>query len=230
VSAESELELRIAAFDPAQFERLVYDIVLEENPDAVKLAAPELGADMLVLASDGQPPRVWQAKRFTGRPNWRQCEKSLRDAIAGYGPQRVTFVFARDLTGPQLKTFEARLVAIGAAAGVKVDHWGLSAVRSHLQRSSFLQVRYFGHDQETMLDITARRRIHADPVLQAFNVRDAFGLDDPDFEFSVDLLSKPLPEPEVVAGASVTFVFKEGSQTLSRHERISGSLGIGWIV
>ena len=110
-------------------------------------------------------------------------------------------------------------MAIGAAAGVEVDHWGLSAVRSRLQRSSFLQVRYFGHDQETMLDITAKRRIHADPVAQAFNLRDAFGLDDPDFEFAVDLSSRPLPEPEVVEGAGVTFMFREGSQTLRAAAR-----------
>jgi hypothetical protein len=49
---------------------------------ANRLSPPDEGADMLVLALEGQPTRVWQAKRFTGRPHWAQCETSLADAMA----------------------------------------------------------------------------------------------------------------------------------------------------
>jgi hypothetical protein len=124
MSVESELEVKIAAMDAAQFERLVADVVRDENAGANRVSPPDGGADMLVLASEGQPARVWQAKHFSGRPNWAKCEQSLRTAIATYRPQSVTFVFSRDLTGPQVKTFEARLRQPGARANVTVDYWG----------------------------------------------------------------------------------------------------------
>jgi hypothetical protein len=55
VSAESELELRVAALDPRQFERLVFDLVRDEFPEAKALRAPDMGADTLALSSEGQP-------------------------------------------------------------------------------------------------------------------------------------------------------------------------------
>jgi hypothetical protein len=135
MSVESELELRIAALDATQFERLVFDLVLDENPGAVRLRPPDEGADTLVLAVEGQPARVWQAKHYTGTIRWGECEKSLRDAIARYQPQSVTFVFCKDPTAGQLNTFESRLRVVGAVAGVRVDYWGLSTLRDRLQRN-----------------------------------------------------------------------------------------------
>jgi hypothetical protein len=83
VSAESELELRVAALDAKQFERLVFDLVHDEFPEAKALRAPDMGADTLALASEGQPPRVWQANHFNAEPKWTDFARSLQDAIKG---------------------------------------------------------------------------------------------------------------------------------------------------
>jgi hypothetical protein len=214
MSVESELELRIAALDWTQFERLVFDLVLDENPDAVRPRPPDEGADTLVLANEGEPARVWQAKRFTGSIRWEQCEESLRTAIASYKPQSVTFVFPKDLTAAQLRSFETRLRTIGAAAGVSVDHWGVSVLRNRLQRNAHVRIRYFGYDRQTMMDVAAGRLASADPITQAMNLEEAFGADDPGFEYEVELLRGPMPEPRIVAGSSVTIMLREGPRTL----------------
>lgn len=213
MSVESELELRIAALDSIQFERLVFDLVLEENPDAVRLRPPDEGADTLVLANEGEPARVWQAKRFTGRIRWDQCEESLRSAIAGYEPLSVTFVFPKDLTAAQLRSFDS-LRAVGEAAGVSVDHWGVSVLRNRLQRNAHIRIRYFGYDSQTMMDVAAGRLASADPITQAMNLEEAFGTDDPGFEYEVELLRGPMPEPTIVAGSSVTILLRNGPRTL----------------
>ncbi len=127
----------------------------------------------------------------------------------------MTFVFPKDLTAAQLRRFETRLRAVGAAAGMSVDHWGVSVLRNRLQRNAHVRIRYFGYDRQTMMDVTAGRLASADPITQAMNLEEAFGADDPGFEYEVELLRGPMPEPRIVEGSGVTIMLREGPRTLS---------------
>jgi hypothetical protein len=213
MSTEPELEMKIAALDPTQFERLVFDVVFDENPTATRPRPPDEGADMLVLGSEGRAPRVWEAKRYTRTIKWDECEASLGDAIAGYAPESVTFVFAKDLTAREIKTLDRKLRALGADSRVGAGFWSLSALRARVQNNPHVRIRYFGHDRQTLLDIAAGRLASADPVSQAMNLEEAFGADDPEFEFEVELLRRPLPEPEE-SSEGITIMLREGPRTL----------------
>jgi hypothetical protein len=139
MSTESELELRIAALDPQQFERLVYDLVRVEHPNAIHPRPPDSGADVFVAGTPDRRALVWQAKRYTRQISWSKCKISLVAAMAGYDPEIVTFVFPRDLSASELKTFHSRLVADRA----RVDLWTLSSLRARLQAVPSLRSRYF---------------------------------------------------------------------------------------
>lgn len=213
MSTESELELKIQALDHEQFERLVFDLVEAENPDANRLRPPDAGADTLVLGSGSQATSVWQAKHYTRTIAWTECERSLLDALDRYAPRTLTFVFAKDLTEGQLKSFEMRLRAVGALRGAEVSYWGLSNVRTRLQRHPRIRINYLGHDQQVLLDIAAGK-VSPDPLVRAMNVEEELGAADPGFEYEVELTRRELPEPELTAGDTVSMTFKDGQRTL----------------
>lgn len=133
------MELRIAALDPHQFERLVYDLVLVEHPNAIRPRSPDGGADILVPAWRDERALVWQAKHHTSRIAWDKCEASLATALDRYDPENVTFVFSTDLTQKDLKDFETRL----GDRPVRVELWTLSTLRARLQASPHVYNTYF---------------------------------------------------------------------------------------
>ena len=117
--------LDFGALTDDDFEVLCYLVVLLEFPDAVRLRAPDLGADSALPGGDDRKyARCWQSKCFTGHVHWGQCVDSLEAAADHYEMPHYTFCFARDLTGGQEKAFKKRLV--GRRRGVKVDWWGAS--------------------------------------------------------------------------------------------------------
>lgn len=107
------------------FELLSYLVVLLEFPAAVRLHAPDLGADHALPEGRSRDyARCWQAKRFTGHIHWGQCCSSLDAAVKAYEMPHYTYCFARDLTGNQERVFKHRLV--GRHDGVVVDYWNAS--------------------------------------------------------------------------------------------------------
>jgi hypothetical protein len=127
--------LDFGALSDDDFEVLCYLVVLLEFPDAVRLRAPDLGADSALPASTGRDyVRCWQAKRFTGHIGWGQCLESLDRAVANYGMPHYTFCFARDLTGGQEQSFKQRLG--GRHTGVTVDYWAASRLLGALLTSA----------------------------------------------------------------------------------------------
>lgn len=125
-----EIEQRIRGLEWPEFERLVYDLIHAEQPAAVRPRPPDSGADVLVPASEGEAPAVFQVKHFIGRVDWSRCEESLSAARA-LEPSRVTFVFSRDLTARELRTFQRKLVEPHDDLGV--DLWTLSKLRALLE-------------------------------------------------------------------------------------------------
>jgi hypothetical protein len=123
--------LDFGALTDDDFEVFCYLVVLLEFPDAVRLRAPDLGADSALPAGAARAyKRCWQAKRFTGHVHWGQCVDSLDAAADHYKMPHYTFCVARDLTGGQEKEFKKRLV--GRHRGVKVDYWAASRLLSAL--------------------------------------------------------------------------------------------------
>lgn len=113
------------------FELLCYLVVLLDFSDAVRLRAPDRGADSaLPEGAIRRYARCWQAKRFTGHIHWGQCRESLDAAVSAYEMPHYTFCFARDLTGGQESLFKQRLV--GRHEGVNVDYWGASLLTGSL--------------------------------------------------------------------------------------------------
>lgn len=129
---ESERALRetLKLLDADRFEELVYSIVCLKWPDAVRLRPPDGGADSLLEREFGGP-RVWQAKHFSGNISWPQCVKSLKKAVERWQPERVTFVFGKELTEGQQKLFREKL----AADSVVLDWWGTSELLRRMLES-----------------------------------------------------------------------------------------------
>jgi len=217
VSAQSDLERRIQALEPRDFERLAYDLVVAENRDANALTPPDGGADVLVLSEDGRRARVWQAKRHVRSIKWKACEKSLQDAITNYEPESVAFVFAKDLTVGEIKSFERRLREPGARAGVGVSYWGLNAVRSRVQDNRVLRVRHLSYDEQTLLDIFASQRSAANILERTFGLDEVLSAEDPVYEYTVEMLRTEIPEPRAKRTDRVTIIASEGD----KHVRVT---------
>jgi hypothetical protein len=142
---EDILRIRIAALSPDRFEQFVYELAHRENPKVERLKAPDGGADTVLPRGDGTAERVWQAKRYPTQIGWAECEKSLSDAISNWKPDRVTFVFPRDLSKHPRKSFDTRLVGHPDAVAnkVTVDHWNLSRIVQILGRHRDIAHRFW---------------------------------------------------------------------------------------
>ncbi len=117
------------------FELLCFLAIALEQPDAIRLRAPDRGADAaLPVGRDRRYERCWQCKRFGARIAWRQCVDSLARGMANYAPERYTFCFAADLTGSQEAAFKRYLV--DAYPGVTIDWWGQSRLIAALVSSA----------------------------------------------------------------------------------------------
>jgi hypothetical protein len=114
------------------FELLCFLVVLLDHPDAERLRPPDHGADAaLESPTAGRYQRCWQFKHYTNNQiAWNKCEESLDRAVQAYGMPHFTFVFARDVTGTQKRTFRTRLQR--RHASVKVDHIGSSQLVAKL--------------------------------------------------------------------------------------------------
>jgi hypothetical protein len=212
MSAGKELELRIAGLEWQEFERLIFDLVVADEPRAVKPKPPDSGADVLVPATADGRAVVYQVKHYPNRINWDQCEGSMKAALS-FKPERVVFVFPKDLQATEHKTFERRLVKPNP--GVEVRSWTLSTIRDRLQRDTEVRIRYFGQDQAALLESFVQTTKDESAIDRAFRLEEDFGAEDADFDYTVELGRKlPKAEPAVDSGAFVTVEYQRGEQRL----------------
>lgn len=139
--------LTFAGMSDDDFEEFVYLVVLIEFPEAIRLHAPEGGADSVLKAGE-KYVRCWQAKRYVSNIHWAKCKASLDAAVERYGMSHYTFCFARDLTGPQLEKFDEHLV--GRHKGVEVDHWSANKLTSFLLGTPYgkaVESRFWGNPE-----------------------------------------------------------------------------------
>lgn len=173
------------------FEELVYLVILLNDPEAVRVRAPDFGADAALPNDAGGYARCWQAKRFTGSIAWGQCEESLDRAVEHYpGITHYTFCFARDLTGKQEKLFEAHLRA--RHKGVKVEWWGASRLTKFLldsKQGQRIQGRFLGDSRADAAAVMAALRAGgaletgADAAERLRAIGDFFESSDPYFAY-----------------------------------------------
>lgn len=137
----------VQLIDAEHFERLVHELLVharaEDGVKLRKLRPSDYGADTLVLRA-GRVEEVIQAKRFTVRPHWGQCEESIDRAVGAWQPSRVTFVFALDFTGDQQNAFNRRIAA--RYPDVDVDALTLSDIERLLDTHPQVGPRFLGPD------------------------------------------------------------------------------------
>jgi hypothetical protein len=197
------LEQQILALSPDRFELLTFELVHLDHPDAVRVGAPDGGADTVVM---GQQVRVWQAKHHRRRIDWSSCVESLERARDRWQPVVVTFVFPLDLTEAQLRTFRERLAE--APGGSEVALWTKSHLLGLLTQNPNLLRRFFGASQGDLVDtleLSARAGGPAETTPQILSRLAALGeaadRQDPHFEYRYTV-GPPRPDREASADAS----------------------------
>lgn len=128
---------------PDRFEQLIYEVAHRVDPAVERVERPDGGADTILPRGEGLAQRVWQAKHYTKQINWRECEKSLADALDRWRPDQITFVFPKDLSEKPRATFDKRLSAPDRTSGAVVDHWNLSYLVGHLALHRDLAYRFW---------------------------------------------------------------------------------------
>ena len=169
-AAERDALLRrqMEVMPPDRFEQLIFELAHREDPAVRRLQHPDGGADTLRPAAGGLPAVVWQAKRYPGAINWKECEDSLDSAIERFKPAAVIFAFPRDLSQQLEKSFETRLVqrTSSPAAPVEVGLWNRSEIVRRLAEHPDLRATFFGPEQNSVM-VTLDRMIKAGGKLES---------------------------------------------------------------
>jgi hypothetical protein len=118
-----------------EFERMNGRLIRLEFPRALKPAnTRDGGADMALPRSGGGYERCWQSKHFPRGIHWASCERSLRDALVNWtGITEYTFVFPRELTANEQKTFDRKFR--GPDAEIEVNYWNGEELQARLTES-----------------------------------------------------------------------------------------------
>lgn len=106
------------------------------------------GADTLQRNQQKQTKydRCWQSKHYPKAIAWAKCEKSLEQARDTWHPKHYTFIFPRDLTVTQEKTFARKF----GDAEITIDYWNASELYARLIGSDGGEriARWFFHSSE----------------------------------------------------------------------------------
>jgi len=201
---EELLRRQISVMPPERFEILIYELAKTDDPGVRRLTNPDGGADTILPHKDDRRAEVWQAKRYADGINWSECEKSFKAALRHWDPKVVTFAFARDFSEPLENAFQSRLVLPGRKAGVDVRAWTLSDIVGKLNRDEAhaLKVRFFGKEQESVLDSVARAveaggrlETGTDLVERAKALAKFTDQSDPDFKYASSAGGIDMPAP-----------------------------------
>jgi hypothetical protein len=197
------LRRQIAVMDPGRFEQLVFELAHRENPKVRRLKHPDGGADTLLPEEPSRQAEVWQAKRYPDGINWQECEDSLDSAIERWKPARMIFALPRDLSEVLEDSFKTRLVDPGRKRGINVELWNLSELVRRLTDHTDLKVRFFGKEQEGLVDAVLRAaqvggELHDanDLVKRAEALSDFAEQQDRDFTYSITSAAASTPVPQ----------------------------------
>jgi hypothetical protein len=118
---------------PNDFETLAFLLAHAENGDVVVVRNKDEGLDARLPDPLGRLTlRGWQAKRYPPtKIHWKQCEESLKDAVAFWRPLQVTFVFTHDLSANDQTNFRTKLAE--AHPYLRLNWWGDTEVQRLLR-------------------------------------------------------------------------------------------------
>jgi hypothetical protein len=195
------LEQQIKAQPWPEFQRMVHDLKKKERPKAIQLAAPDGGADTLILAKGDQPKEVVQAKHYPSRINWSECRKSLEEALTTHAPGRITFAFPLDFTKNHERSFREKLV--DPFPELEIEPWTLTDIIGALAEHSDVRTRYFGRElHEGNVESILRAMKHggkldtgADLIEHARSLAEFADQHDRDFEYGVTGTGATMREP-----------------------------------
>lgn len=217
-----------------EWEELTFLLARREDNRVIRVQAPDGGFDT-VLPDPGAPDRAqrgWQAKHFTKRIHWKQCQDSLDDAVKNWGARRVTFVFPINLSQPALRTFREKLV--DRHAGVSVDHVGADGVAAMLladDQGERIAKRYFGESDPVAVMERAMRAggelSRPEHVLDREAAISEFTDADPTFTWVVHKLPEDAPDLSATPGSAMRLTFgRDGWRLIADAlPRSAGSLG-----
>jgi hypothetical protein len=150
-------KFNVAGQHDEDFDELCFQLIRLEFPGAVKMRAPDGGADALLPrqgTADGYE-RCWQAKRYPGDIHWPHCIESLDRAVERYQPDRVTFCFPKNLTEGEEAKFDEKLRQ--RHPEITVDYWNGSELAGRLissQEGERVARYFFGQE----VDLAAMER------------------------------------------------------------------------
>jgi hypothetical protein len=218
---DRELEQRIQGLEWQEFERLVYDLVHAEHPEAYRQTPPDCGADVVVPDSGGGGPAVFQVKHYPrSKAAVRKCEDSLRAAL-NLRPASITFVFSHDLSAKRRRTLEMALVE--PFPHIEVRFWTLSKLRALLNKHPTVRDDHFaGTVAGTPTDIEALARAvnMQTRIDRLFSMGAAAGEDDPNFSYEI-FYSEGHPPPPLMQEPAVRIDLQRDGRylRLAAHRR-----------
>jgi hypothetical protein len=164
IKAKGPTHFDLLGMSDEAFETMNARLIRLEYPDAVKPAnVSDGGADMVLPKEDSSGyARCWQSKHYPKNIRWEKCEKSLADAREHWDPEHYTFIFPRELTVGEQKTFDKKFRALD----IRVDYWNGEELQARLTGSDAgerIARRFFddaGSDRErTYQAIEAGKRL-----------------------------------------------------------------------
>ena len=164
LKAKGPTQFDLLGMSDGAFESMNARLIRLEFPTAVKPAnVSDGGADMVLPRKEGAGyARCWQSKHYPKNIRWAKCEKSLADARKHWNPERYTFIFPRELTVGEQKTFDEKFGSLD----IPVDYWNGEELQTRLTGSDAGErvARHFFDDAEldrerTYQAIEAGRRL-----------------------------------------------------------------------
>lgn len=209
-----------------RFELMVSRLIRLEFPRSFKPAnTSDGGADQVLRHEDGPGcERCWQCKHFPKAINWKKCKASLAAARKSWEPAHYTFVFPRELTIGEQKTFDRHFRAAGA--DITVDYWNGEELQFRLCASDDGQrvaKTFFGHvvddHERTVRAIEAQGRLDTpgDALDRLLNIGGALAGNDAYFMYPAALHEPERAGPPVTPGTVMSFLKSDG-RVVSRIE------------
>lgn len=217
IRAKGATRFDLLGMNDEDFERMNARLIRLEHPTAFKPAnVSDGGADMVEPKQDRSGyARCWQSKHYPNNIRWSKCEQSLSDARKNWKPERYTFIFPRELTVGEQKTFDEKFGSLD----IPVDYWNGEELQGRLTASDQGEriARHFFDDVELQRERT-NQAIEAggrldnpeDALDRLANIGAFLASDDAYFSYPAATHEQGGPGPPVTPGAVMSFAKGDG--------------------
>jgi hypothetical protein len=234
VLSTKDFERDLAELTPANFEQLVFQVVLKEHPSAQSVKAPDFGADVLDDPASKRP-RVWQVKHYPGpgEIKWTVCKNSLDRAVEKWSPIEVTFVFPRDLTGKEQQGFQTHLAE---RQSIPVRPWSASNLNQALERYPAIRRSFFPNRTGELHQVLQAARLTEQPaggpafLEHGVDLAELADELDPHFHYELRSGAESLPQAtwDRPPFMSVTMIRDGRQSSLAAFPKTEGHVAASW--